>query len=118
MKKRRKLSSYERKTVYIKTNGHCAYCGSELKYNDMTVDHIVPLNGWSESGCDTLENMLPSCRSCNKYKSGASLEAFRKRIEAQPDVLMRDNVTFQIAVRYKLVQPKPHKVIFYFEKDR
>lgn len=37
-----------RKQVYAKCNGHCAYCGCELEYKDMQVDHVIPLNGWSE----------------------------------------------------------------------
>ncbi len=34
-----------------------------------------------------------------------------------PNVLARDNVTYQIAVRYGLVDPKPHPVVFYFEQE-
>lgn len=29
-----------REKVYQKYNGHCAYCGCELQYKDMQVDHI------------------------------------------------------------------------------
>lgn len=71
MNQRRKLTKDERMAVYKKTNGHCAYCGCELEYKDMQVDHVIPINGWSEQGEDTLDNMLPACRSCNHYKSGA-----------------------------------------------
>lgn len=33
--KRRKLTSSERMEVYRKMEGHCAYCGCDLKYEDM-----------------------------------------------------------------------------------
>ena len=102
--------------IYSKTGGCCAYCGCELRFEDMQVDHVVPLNGWSEKGSDTLDNMLPACRSCNHYKSRSTLEGFRKMVEAMPDVLMRDSVTYKNAVRFGLVEPKPHKVVFYFER--
>lgn len=115
--KRRKLTKAERLTVYDKCGGHCAYCGCDLAYEDMQVDHIVPINGWSKQGPDTLDNMLPACRRCNHYKSRSTLEGFRQMLEAQPAVLMRDSVTYQIAVRYGLVTPTPHKVVFYFEKE-
>lgn len=50
MNQRRKLTKDERMAVYKKTNGHCAYCGCELEYKDMQVDHVIPINGWSEQG--------------------------------------------------------------------
>ena len=102
--------------IYNKTNGRCAYCGFELRYEDMQVDHIVPLNGWSQKGSDTIDNMLPACRSCNHYKSRSTLEGFRKMVEAMPDVLMRDSVTYRNAVRFGLVTPSKHQVKFYFEQ--
>ena len=104
--------------IYTKTGGRCAYCGCDLRFEDMQVDHVVPLNGWSEKGSDTLDNMLPSCRSCNHYKRRSTLECFRKILEAMPYVLMRDSVTYKNAVRFGLVDPKPHKVVFYFERLR
>lgn len=45
--KRRRLSKAERQQVYRKCRGRCAYCGSRLRYEDMQVDHVIPLNGYS-----------------------------------------------------------------------
>lgn len=118
MAERRRLSRLERMEIYSKTGGCCAYCGCDLRFDDMQVDHVVPLNGWSEKGSDTPDNMMPACRSCNHYKSRSTLEGFRKMLEAIPDVLMRDSVTYKNAVRFELVEPKPHKVVFYFERLR
>lgn len=116
MNQRRKLTKDERMAVYRKTNGRCAYCGCVLEYKDMQVDHIIPINGWSEQGEDTMDNMLPACRSCNHYKSRSTLEGFRKMVENMPTVLMRDSVTYKNAVRFGLVAPTPHPVKFYFEQ--
>lgn len=116
MAKRRKLTKQERLEVYRKMDGHCAYCGCLLKYEDMQVDHVIPLEGWSEQGTDTLDNMLPACRSCNHYKSAMSIESFRKMVENMPTALARDSVTYKNAVRFGLVFPNPHPVEFYFEK--
>ena len=73
MKRRRKLTKQERLSIYRMMGGRCAYCGCRLEYKDMQVDHVKPLNGWSEEGADTLDNMLPACRSCNHYKSAMGL---------------------------------------------
>ena len=117
MNHRRKLTKTERMTVYNKTGGHCAYCGCELQFKDMQVDHVIPINGWSEQGDDTLDNMLPACRSCNHYKSRSTLEGFRRNVENMPAVLMRDSVTYRNAVRFGLIIPAPHPVRFYFEEN-
>lgn len=114
--KRKVIPKSIRMTVYQKCHGHCAYCGCNLEYKDMQVDHVVPLNGWSEQGTDTVDNMLPACRSCNHYKSRSTLEGFRKMVIAMPDTLMRDSNTYKNAVRFGLVIPNKKPVVFYFEK--
>lgn len=111
--KRRRLSKDERRNILRKTDGHCAYCGCKLKYNEMQIDHIVPIHAGGE---DNEYNMLPACKSCNHYKGGSSLETFRKFVEKMPDTLKRDSVTYRNSVRFGLVVPKPRKVIFYYEK--
>lgn len=114
---RKPIPKSVRKQVYQKCNGHCAYCGCELKYKDMQVDNVIPLNGWSEQGTDTVDNMLPACRSCNHYKSRFTLEGFRKMVEAMPDTLMRDSTTYKNAVRFGLIIPNKKPVVFYFEEN-
>lgn len=115
--KRKAIPKKIRQAVYDKCKGHCAYCGCELEYKNMQVDHVVPLNGWNEQGEDTIENMLPACRSCNRYKSRSTLEGFRKMVEAMPDTLMRDSTTYKNAVRFGLVTPNKKPIKFYFEKN-
>ncbi len=116
MAERRHLKKAERLEVYNKMRGHCAYCGCELRYEDMQVDHVIPINGWMIQGSDTIDNMLPACRSCNHYKSRMPLEGFRKMVENMPAALMRDSVTYRNAVRFGLVNPAPHPIKFYFEQ--
>lgn len=112
MTKRRKLTKEQRQIVYDKCKGHCAYCGCALDYKDMQVDHVVPIR---KNGEDTIGNMLPACRSCNHYKSTLTVEQFRQMVEKMPETLMRDSVTYKNAVRFGLVKPTPHKVMFFFE---
>ena len=111
---RKRFSAKERKQVYDKCNGHCAYCGCELNIKDMQIDHIQSL--YWHNGSNEMDNLLPACRSCNHYKGASTLENFRKNLERMPQVLMRDCVTYRIAARYRLVIPNEQKVVFYFEK--
>ena len=98
MEKRRRLTPAERRAVYDKMGGRCAYCGEQLNYEDMQA------------------NMLPSCRSCNHYKRGNSLEGWRRILEAMPATLERDCYTYRQAVRFGMVNPTPKKITFYFER--
>ena len=38
---RKQIAQKIRKQVYEKCNRHCAYCGCELEYKDMQVDHVT-----------------------------------------------------------------------------
>lgn len=118
--KRRRISKRERRQVYEKYGGRCAYCGTEISVSQMQVDHLIPMEfyeAYQAEGIDIdqMDNYMPACRSCNNYKSTYTLERFRKSIERWPEVLMRDSVTYRNAVRFGLVVPNPHPVKFYFE---
>lgn len=110
---RRKLSKSERMQVYEKCKGHCAYCGCEMEYKDMQVDHVKPLR---IGGADELSNMLPTCRSCNHYKATLDVDGFRKYLGSIHKRLMRDSIPFQVAVRFGIVQHVGDDVSFYFEQ--
>lgn len=121
MVKRRKLTKAERMMVYNKTGGRCAYCGSEITLRQMQVDHLIPMEFYEAymamgQDLDQIDNFLPACRSCNNYKHTLTLEKFRTALERMPEVLMRDSVTYRNAVRFGLVTPTPHPVVFYFER--
>lgn len=115
---RKNITKAEREKVYQKYNGRCAYCGKEIEYKDMQVDHFVPLEGYREKGTNDFDNLMPACRRCNHYKRANSLEGWRKMLESIPHRLERDNYIYKVALDYGLIEPKPHKVYFYFEKER
>lgn len=104
-----------RMRVWQKYDGHCAYCGRPIKYEQMQVDHFIPKNGWHESGSDDFSNLMPACRSCNHYKRAHSLETFRRYIEEIPKKL-RENYIYKIGVIYGNVIENEKKIEFYFEK--
>ena len=110
---RKKLSELERRRIYDKTRGRCAYCGCKLQYKKMQVDHVKPL---AHGGENREDNFLAACRSCNHRKGTSSLDSFRRQMERAVGVLARDSVTYRNAVRFGLVIPNPHPVTFYFEK--
>lgn len=108
---RKKLTAEERKDVYLKYSGHCAYCGKEIEPSEMQVDHLVPLY---LGGKDEADNWMPSCRMCNHYKSTYTLEKLRGQLSRLPEQLDR-SFDFRLAERYGLVSKNPRPVFFYFE---
>ena len=102
-----------REQVYQKCNGHCAYCGCELEYKDMQVDHVKSVYWYS--GTNDIDNLLPSCRMCNFYKSTFTLDEFRKNLEALHERL-RKTFIYRLALKYGLVEENRKKIKFYFER--
>ena len=113
------ISKSKRKAVYQKYDGHCAYCGREIAYKDMQVDHFLPLRAWGieDAGADDLDNLMPACRMCNHYKRANSLETFRRYIAEIPRKL-RENYIYKIGVVYGNVIEDEKLIEFYFETQK
>lgn len=116
-----KLTKQQREQIKQMYNGRCSYCGEELN-GSFVVDHILPVvrddrepSGMLHPERDVIENLTPSCRSCNHIKSSASLESFRLYIQRFINSLNRDSVQYKFAKRYGLVQETEIPVVFYFE---
>jgi len=136
------MDKKQRESVHNKFNGHCAYCGKEIGYKEMQVDHLIPKwHTWTDRelerhnkyvqslidnniptnakkimrGADSLNNYMPACRRCNYNKSTLSIEEFRKVIAHKPKVLA-NNTAYKMAIDYGLITENPVKVTFYFEK--
>lgn len=113
MSKRKAIPKKVRQSVYLMYNGHCAYCGTEIAYKDMQVDHATPLR---IGGADDISNYMPACRSCNHYKATLDVEGFRKYLSEIHKRLMRDSIPYQVAKRFGIVKHMSDNVKFYFEK--
>lgn len=110
---RKPISKEIRQLVYNKCNGHCAYCGCELEYKDMQVDHIVAVGN---GGSNDIDNLLPSCRQCNYDKHKKTIEGFRRRISRELYKSLERVFVYRLAKKYNLVEEKPRIVKFYFEE--
>jgi 5-methylcytosine-specific restriction endonuclease McrA len=116
-----------RQTVYEKYDKRCAYCGCYLFYiKDMQVDHFVSkfhfkfkmAEKYTDKELNDIDNLMPSCRICNKWKSCHSVEQFRFEIESQLDKLNEYSSNFRFAKKYGLIEEKQQPILFYFEKQK
>ena len=118
--KRKAIPKKVREAVYQKYNGHCAYCGKEITYKEMQVDHLIPIQRerfgrYTEEQIECFENYIPSCRRCNHAKRSFSLENFRKFVEEIPRKLRERNYIYKVGLDYGLIEEHPRKIKFYFE---
>ncbi|MCI5689269.1 MAG: HNH endonuclease [Emergencia sp.] len=110
------ISKKMREKAYERFDGHCAYCGKPIKYIEMEMDFLLPVKYGGEV---KLENLLPSCRVCNRYRKNRKLEQFRSSLERIPKTLTRDSGAYRIAKQYGIIQDAANpKVQFWFEQQR
>ena len=119
--KRKSIPKKVREQVYQLCNGHCAYCGCEITMKEMQVDHFLPFEFGAaiadgRGDIDSIDNFLPSCRSCNNYKHSMFPWVFKTMVFRWPNILLRDSVTFRNAVRFGQVKIEQHEPEFYYEK--
>jgi hypothetical protein len=123
------LTKAERKSVFDKYGGKCAYCGCPLPAR-WHADHLLPVEreltyvrgvGLVQSGNalrpenHRIENMNPACPPCNISKHTLSLDAWRKWLEGHVRALNAHNTPYRLAKAYGLIQETGKPVIFHFE---
>ena len=111
----------QRIKVWLKYDKHCAYCGKEIEYKDMQIDHrapkaYAPFPHDKNSAVNSFENLMPSCRRCNHYKRAHNIEQFRRLIKTLHERI-QDQYISKVAIDYGIITMKPFDGIFYFEKD-
>ena len=117
-----------RKLVYEKYNGKCAYTGTPLK-DDWQVDHIIPK---AQGGTDDIENLLPAQRIVNHYKRCLDNETFKtwllgglhERLKKLPKNPYTEKgkrhkaYMLEVAGLFGIEPDKPFCGVFYFENPQ
>jgi 5-methylcytosine-specific restriction endonuclease McrA len=121
----KEIPEHKRKIVYKKYKGKCAYCGEDLEYRKMQVDHITPkyrktshkeAASWGLlKGTNDIENLNPSCRSCNASKSTFTIDNWRKELVLKEMRLMRDSSVYRILKRFEVIKVVKNEILFHFE---
>lgn len=117
------IQKKKRIEVWNKYDHHCAYCGCELEYKDMQVDHIDSVYTHCDyakektlSEINEDDNLMPTCRQCNLYKSTFDLEEFRNRLTSVMMENLQKTFQYRLALKYGLIEEIINPVEFYFEK--
>ena len=112
--------------VFNKYKGKCAYCGEKITIDEMHSDHIIPLHRGSTreelakmgvvKGGYLLDNLNPSCPTCNISKSTFSIENWRKELYLKVGRLRKNTPTFRLMEKYKCIKISYKPIVFYFER--
>ena len=112
-----------RQKIHFKYCGKCAYCGKNIEYKDMQVDHIIPNTRFYVQShkdafkVDDFENLNPACRSCNHYKATYTLEEYRLILKVLHTKLERKPMN-RVAINYGIIKLEQFDGKFYFEKGK
>ncbi|MCF3107294.1 HNH endonuclease [Niabella sp. CC-SYL272] len=130
----------DRKKVFEKYGGRCAYCGCELG-DKWQVDHAISkcywfyVNSSDPEGVNHIDNLKPACVPCNHYKRSQCVDdingghngfrsymlSFHKRLARLPKKTglerTRRRIAYMnvIAEKYGITPEKPFNGVFYFE---
>lgn len=121
----------KRQLIYDKSDGHCWYCGCDL-VKGWHADHVIPIRRYKDfritdegvehfTTCenpelDTIDNLVPACRSCNLFKGVYNVEEFRRELELQVERARSYSVNFRTAERFGLLRATNKPVVFWFEE--
>jgi hypothetical protein len=128
------MNKKDREIIFNKYNGHCAYCGEIINFKDMQIDHIIPkhnfnmhisnkykipenLNHLTLADINHIDNLNPTCRICNKWKSTYHIELFRSELSEQVKRLNKYSSNYRMAKKYGLIKEEIKPIVFYFEKQ-
>lgn len=127
---RQNLTKKQRFTILKRDNFTCRYCGRKATEVILEIDHIIPV---SKGGTNDLNNLITSCRDCNRGKGAeyecteefeCSLDYYEAEIMANTNFLLSEKQREQLkrlALNYgfdelnKAIQISLNR---YFNRDR
>lgn len=93
----------------------------------MHVDHLIPkrrgVTPYTEShrdfkkikGGNEIENLMPSCKSCNSSKHDWTVDEWRRELDMRLERLKNNSSEYRTALRFKMITENNNPITFYFE---
>lgn len=118
------MKKQQRQQILEKYGNRCAYCGEDIDLKSMQVDHIRSQRNFyfgrrseiPDYDVHSIQNLNPSCRKCNNFKTGMGLEEFRNELQKQVERARLRSVNFRMAEKFGQIQVNEKPIRFYFEK--
>ena len=66
-------------------------------------------------GTDDIENLNPSCNSCNSSKATFTIEKWKQEILMKHNRLLKNDATYRLLHRFNIIKTTNKDFKFYFE---
>lgn len=73
---------FSRKTVMMRDNYTCQYCGAQPARSELTLDHVLPK---VRGGLNTWDNVVCACKVCNNRKGSRTPEEANMTLLSKPE---------------------------------
>lgn len=77
----KKPPRFQKKVLFNRDSWKCQYCGIELTYSAITIDHVHPQ---SRGGQTSWKNCVSACKRCNNRKGNKTPEEAEMKLLKQP----------------------------------
>lgn len=128
------MNKKDREAIKMKFGGRCAYTGLQLP-DDWQIDHMNPvIRNPYNNGClfpqnENNDNLVPTFKEINNYKSNCDLHSFRNWLLGElhlrlvklpknpviPKSIIHKRNLLRIAELFGITPDKPFNRVFYFE---
>ena len=94
----RKKVKFKRHNMYLRDLYQCQYCADTFSYNELTIDHVIPL---SRGGKTSWNNCVTACKDCNTKKGNGLMSPIREPFEPDYFHLVGQRKTQPFAIKHK-----------------
>ena len=70
-----------KKNIFLRDKGFCAYCGKSISLHNATIDHIIPI---SRGGKNDWKNCVLACKHCNNRKADHLINEIKMVLRVHP----------------------------------
>jgi len=83
LRKRNPVLGFSRRHLYLRDQKQCQYCAVGLRFDEMTIDHVLPR---ASGGTTCWTNVVAACFDCNQEKADSLLEEIPMSLIQEPYV--------------------------------
>ena len=76
-----RVQRFSRQNVYIRDGYQCQYCNGVYDVDNLNLDHVIPR---SQGGVVSWENIVCSCKPCNRKKGGRTPKQASMTLKSKP----------------------------------
>jgi 5-methylcytosine-specific restriction endonuclease McrA len=94
---------FSRRSILIRDEQNCQYCGKKCSSRQISYDHVIPR---SRGGISSWKNLVIACVDCNFYKANRTPEEAGMKLIRKPYQPKVDDKRFHFRLSIKKLKPQ------------